>query len=428
MKVLTVYPYSAYPLDHGGKIRGHQILEAIAASHSVHFVAIGSEADQLAAREWPLAKKFSGTIIVDAHRREELTPEAARLRNHQPNPLIGRPSWMRRRDLPQLWNALAGLPLQDFDFIHARNLHIAPYALAIGAAHPRKKLLLDLDDIASILALRGIRSQRLPWWSRWRAQSYLDFLRMRSYERRYLNGFDSVWVCSEQDQKIIGNWIGAQRAAVVPNVTDADSFAQAREAKRTEPIIILVGNFAMEPNAIGARFFYDKIWPHVIERVPQARLWLVGREPQPELRALDGHNGVSVFGSVPDVKPYLGQASVAVAPLLVGAGTRVKILESFAAGVPVVSTAVGAEGIAVTNGKDIFIADDPAKFADGCVRLLTDTTLHQQMRAAAFDLIQRQYNVTTLRKAVLDCYAQISPGGPSLPASGQGCTGQQTLT
>ena len=283
-----------------------------------------------------------------------------------------------------MWNALAHLPLQDFDVLHARNLHMAPYALAIAALHRNKKLVIDLDDIASILALRGLRSQRLPWWSRWRAQSYLDYFRMRNYERKFLPRFQSVWICSQQDKQILGSWIGQNRVAVVPNVTDADSFADVRAAKRTEQIVILVGNFGMEPNAIGARWFYDNIWSSIKQRVPTAKLWLVGREPKPDLLALHRQNGVSIFGSVPDVKPFLAQASVAIAPLLVGAGTRVKILEkSFAAGSPCFDD-IGAEGIDVTNTAKIFYRRRTRQFADICVTLLTDVAQQKQMAAEAF--------------------------------------------
>jgi glycosyltransferase involved in cell wall biosynthesis len=282
---------------------------------------------------------------------------------------------------------------------------MVPYAVA---THKNQHLVCDLDDIASILALRGIRSQNLPWWSRWRAQSYLDFYRMRHYEHAHLKRFNSVWICSEQDKRTLASWIGESRVAVVPNVMDTAPLKEVREAKRTEPIVILVGNFAMEPNADGARFFCDQIWPNVKREVADAKLWLVGREPDVNLQARHGKNGVSVFGSVPDVKPYLAQASVAVAPLLVGAGTRVKILEAFAAGVPVVATTVGAEGIDAIHGKDIFVADAPDAFAKCCVNLLQDTHLNRRVRDAAFELVNTRYNIETLRKQVTNCYSSLS--------------------
>lgn len=403
MNVLAIYPYPVYPLNHGGKIRGHQILEAIASPHKVTFVALGNKDDALQATKWPLAKTLQRIIIVDPEAHEQLTHDAARLRSAQPDPLIGRPSWMRRRDLPQMWNALAQLSLQAFDAIHARNLHMVPYALAI---HQQHKLVCDLDDIASILALRGIRSQKLPWWSRWRAQSYLDFYRMRHYERTYLKRFDSVWICSEQDKRTLGSWIGDSRVEVVPNVMDVEPLNEVRQAKRTEPIIILVGNFAMEPNADAARFFCDQIWPTVKREMPEAKLWLVGREPDSCLRSLNGKNGISVFGNVPDVKQYLAHAAVAVAPLLVGAGTRVKILEAFAAGVPVVATTVGAEGIDASHGKDILIADAPDAFAKSCINLLQDRNLNRRIREAAFELVSTRYTIDVLRNEVKNCYSK----------------------
>lgn len=407
MKILAIYPYTAFPQHNGGRIRGHQVLQALVSSHEVSLAALGGEADRVALARWPLAASFSKAVIIDPERAEALSTGGARLRAARPRPPWGRPSWMRSRDIPQMWNALAELPLGDYDAVHARNLHLAPYALAIRARYPAMKLVLDLDDVASVVRLRTLRASSRGWISRWRAQVYLDFVRLRLFERTYLRRFDSVWVCSQDDDRLLAGWIGRQRSSAVPNVMDTEPFEDVRRAERPRPVVLFVANFAVGLNVDAARWLCDRVWPSVRHAVPEAELWLVGHDPSVDLRARDGRDGVTIAGSVAEVKPYLAQAAVAVAPILVGGGTRLKILEAFAAGVPVVATAIGAEGIRVRHGRDILIADAPAAFAQSCVELLQSPGLRARLRDAAFALVRDDYAPSVLTGKVLECYSSL---------------------
>jgi polysaccharide biosynthesis protein PslH len=418
MNILAIYPYSPFPENSGGRIRGHQVLKALADSHRVSFVALGGDADRRVREQWPLAAALSKLLIVDPDRAVTLGSAGARLRAVRPKPPWGLPFWMRRRDLPQLWNALAGLPLGDFDVIHARNLHMAPYALAIRALRPSVKVVLDLDDVASIVRLRALRASKQRWVSRWRAQTYLDFWRLRLFERVYLRSFDSVWVCSDEDDLLLARWIGRDRSFVVPNVMDAGPFDSFRSLPRPRPMVVFVANLLSAPNVEAARFLCGRIWPLIRRAVPDAELCLVGCEPPADLLALDGVHGIHVAGAVADVRPYLAQAAVAVAPLLVGGGTRLKVLEAFAAGIPVVATTIGAEGIRARHGRDILIADDPAGFAQGCVDLLRNPELRAQLSDSAYELVRCEYHPSALTARVLQCYASLMFGDAPLAEDG----------
>ena len=408
MNVLVIYPYLPYPLDSGGKIRGHQILEALIRSHRVTLIAFGDTVDREVARRWPLAGSMAvPPIIVDNAGKDSLSTSGAKLRVLGPRPFWGLPSYMGRRDLAQMWNALAALPLGEYEVIHGRTFHMAPYPLALKQRYPEKRFVFDLDDVGSIVRLRRVRSAKLRWFSRWRVLSYVDFLRIRLFERVYLSRFDSVWICSEKDAALLSGWIGKEKPYVVPNVMDIGRYKDISKSQQARPIVIFVAEFSMDHNSRAALFLYEKIWPLVRTAVPEAELWLVGREPGPEILALDKTHGVTVTGSVPDVKPYLAQAAVAVAPLLVGGGTRVKILEAFAARVPVVATTIGAEGIVAENERNILIADDADDFASACVKLLIDPVLNENMRQDAFSLVRRNYNLDVLTDRVLKCYTAL---------------------
>jgi glycosyltransferase involved in cell wall biosynthesis len=417
MNILAIYPYSPYPTNNGGRIRGHQILEAMLRDHKVTLIAPGADQDRAAAKQWVLANSLSdASLIVDPDCSKKLSTAGAKLRAAGPSPLWGRPSHMSRRDIPQMWNTIAELPLKEYDIVHVRNLHMAPYALAVCKLYPAKKLVLDLDDVESVVRLRTIHSERLPILSRWRAQSYMDLLRLRLFERTYLRRFDSVWVCSNTDALLLAGWIGTKRSYVVPNVMDTRLFANVRHSPRKLPIVIFVAEFRMKHNADAARFLNDKVWPLVKLAIPHSQLWLVGRDPGPDLLVLDGRNGVTVTGTVPEVNSYLAQASVAVAPLHVGGGTRLKVLEAFAAGIPVVATTVGAEGIMAENGRDILIADNAEEFATHCVRLLTDSAFNERIRESAFALVNREYNLPVLCEKVDRCYRSLFETGQNSTA------------
>src|SRR5690606_879286 len=152
------------------------------------------------------------------------------------------------------------------------------------------------------------------------------------------------------------------------------------------------------PNQDGIRFFCDEVWPEVIRQRPSATFQVVGRNPSPAVRALAERPGISVTGSVPDVRPYLAQASVVVVPLLVGGGTRLKIYEAMAMAKATVSTTIGAEGLPVEPGTHFLQADTAAQFAQDIVRLLDDAPLRKRIGDAADAFVREHYGSETIAR------------------------------
>jgi glycosyltransferase involved in cell wall biosynthesis len=319
---------------------------------------------------------------------------------------VGLPEWLDFFDTAAMWNRISELDLDEFDAVHVRYVSMAPYALALKQAASHLRLVIDLDDIPSVTLYRKLRQPRgkLQW--RNLAWQVKELVRMRAFERNELQQFDSVWICSKLDFDRLSTRIGSGRPLIVENVVDANKLA-AMNRQDIEPALLLVGDFSYEPNRDGAKFIVTKVWPRVRSAHPEAQLWLVGTCQESNMLDWNGQEGILVTGRVDNVSPYLARAEVAIAPIFGGSGTRLKILEALGAGLPVVTTRLGLEGIEASDGVDLLIADTAEDFADHCIRLLEDPTLRQQLVESGRTLIRNKYDIPVMSQAVLGCYENL---------------------
>jgi polysaccharide biosynthesis protein PslH len=243
------------------------------------------------------------------------------------------------------------------DLLQVEYSQLAAY-LALGMARTR---VLDFHNIESSLALSYARSSHTP-----KARlAYVESVLLRRVERRAANRADVVMVVSDQDRNRMP---GSPRELLVcPNGWDPGVPLPPSEA----PLAVFVALLGWKPNVDAAVWLGREVWPLVRAEMPEARLALVGRDPSVAVRQLAAPD-IEVTGTVPDVRPYLARARVAVAPLLSGGGTRLKVLEALDAGRPLVSTSVGIDGLADLIGSGVVVADEPAEFAKRLVELLRD--------------------------------------------------------
>jgi glycosyltransferase involved in cell wall biosynthesis len=171
--------------------------------------------------------------------------------------------------------------------------------------------------------------------------------------------------------------------------------------------IVFVGSMNWAPNADGVGVFIEQILPIIRERVPGCTVALVGRDPVASvLRAARGDPAITVTGTVPDVRPYLWGARLMAVPLRFGGGTRIKIYEAMAAGCPVISTSLGCEGLGLTAGKHLLVADDPGEFAVQCIRILADRAAAAELASAARDQVCRE---CTWEQVAARCEMALEP-------------------
>ena len=348
------------PADSGGKQRSLAILRRLAALGEVtlcafddgraNHEALADLGVEVRATPWsprPSAALRAGSVTV------------GRFRDHALAEAVGAES---QRQPP--------------DVLQVEYLQMAPYAHGIGAG----LRVIDLHNVESGLVASQSRSRQQPAAAAMRAEAAM----LRLHERRARRHFDVVTVVSKEDAEAMPGHGG--EVIVCPNGVNHTTQLPPSD----EPVVVFIALLGWAPNAHAAVWLARDIWPQVRRRLPDATLRLVGRDPGPEVRRLEGP-GISVAGNVADVMPHLVDARIAVAPLRSGGGTRLKILEALAVGRPVVSTTVGAEGLSDLVGEGLVLADGTIAFADALVDLLLDPLRCTDLGGRGHDAVQSRY-------------------------------------
>jgi len=234
--------------------------------------------------------------------------------------------------------------------------------------------------------------------------------RMLTYERSICRAAGHVIAVSEEDADRMRSRFGVSRISAVPTGVDIDFFAAPSDCPPVADLVF-VGSMNWMPNIDGVSYFSREIMPLILTRKPDCRVAIVGRTPPPSItRLAEIEPNVSVTGSVPDVRPYLWGSKVCIVPLRIGGGTRLKIYEAMAARIPVVSTSVGAEGLPVSDGENIVLADDPRQFAEACLDLLADSDKRGRLAGRAWDLVASSYSW----KQAAESFERILDAAPGL--------------
>ncbi len=202
---------------------------------------------------------------------------------------------------------------------------------------------------------------------------------------------DLVTVTSERERKILQQEL-PQQIAVVPNGVDIETFIRDKTAREQPHQIIFTGTMDYYPNTQAALFFAQQCWPLIRAQIPDATWQIVGRNPPPEVQHLTQMPGVTVTGWVPDMRPHLAVAAIAIAPLQIGSGTRLKILEALSMSRAVVSTSLGCEGLSVESGKHLLVADQPLAFAEAVISLLQHPERRKTLGDAGRALVEATYS------------------------------------
>jgi polysaccharide biosynthesis protein PslH len=215
--------------------------------------------------------------------------------------------------------------------------------------------------------------------------------RLEAFERDACRQCDGVVGVSAEDCQILRDQFGLTNVlGEVPTGVDTTFYAPLNAARKPQSLVFL-GSMDWMANIDGAGWFAEAIYPLIRASCPQVTLTIVGRKPTPRVLELAQKNaGIRVTGTVEDVRPFLAESQALVVPLRVGGGTRIKIFEGMATGIPVVSTRIGAEGLPVTDEQDILLADSPTDFAQAVIRLLTDEALRERIGNAGLSLVRER--------------------------------------
>lgn len=246
--------------------------------------------------------------------------------------------------------------------------------------------------------------------------SYLAPL-SRKLESEYFRKADMLLTTSpvEADRAAVVIGSAGTPVRILPNVVDMADYPDSGGPPE-ETAAVFIGNYDWQPNREAARVLVDSIWPRVSSQIPEARLWLVGKNPPSWLKELDRRNGIDVLGFVPDVRPFLQKAAVVVTPLLQGGGIKLKVLEAFASRKAVVATPKAAEGIVLEDGVHALIAQLPA-FADAICRVFRDPGLRKQLGDAARELVEAEYSQDAFVACLSRLLQELESGRPARPGA-----------
>jgi glycosyltransferase involved in cell wall biosynthesis len=237
----------------------------------------------------------------------------------------------------------------------------------------------------------------------------VEYLRALRYELRALRRFDQVQVCTAANRDYLRSFLPELEPRLRAGLRAGIDTSQYQfRAEGREPLTMLfVGGFRHDPNRVAVDWFVHQVLPLILARQPQARLVIAGSDPPPAHTYADFASNLEMLGYVEDVREPLARYAVFVCPILAGSGVRVKLLEAFAAGIPVVSTAIGAEGLARKDGEFCALADDPAGFADRVLALFEDPCRAAYMARRARAEVESNWDMAAITARLVDGYQEI---------------------
>ncbi len=398
MKILLICNKSPYPPLEGGPIAMNMMIEGlIDAGHKVKVLAINTN------------KYYTDIESIPFDYREKTRIELP-YTDLGLNPLtalyclITGKSFHAYRFNSNSWLKPLGKILSDeqFDIIQIETLFMAP-ALDVIKKKSKAKVVLRAHNVEYLIWKRVYLSATNPV-RRW----YLNHLwkTLRNFEKEMLPQFDGIVPITSQDAELIRkNGISIPIKAI-PFGLQASKIATTTAPLPDTPIAFHIGSMDWIPNQEGIKWLIEEVWPRVKMRIPDAILRLAGRNMPQWLLKMEVP-GLEVVGEVADAKEFLLQGTVMVVPLFSGSGIRIKIIEALAHGKAVITTSIGAEGIACVNGRDILLADNAESMTEAIILALTDTQLCTSLGKNAIELIRKQHTREELIGELISFYEQL---------------------
>jgi GT2 family glycosyltransferase/glycosyltransferase involved in cell wall biosynthesis len=391
LRVLFVSPYPICPPVHGGGVFMYQTLREMAKLAEVHVVELldyaHQEQDNLELREFCASAEWLVRPSGRPRDMGSLKPYAVReVANPDLEWLIHRVLYQKRIDMLQLEYTPMAQYRGAFQRIGTALFEHDVYFQSIsrGFGH-------NVGSVAEIKAR-------------------IEYLRALRYELGALPGFDQVQVCTPANRDYLLSFRPDLHLRAGLRAGIDTSGYQFRTSGREPLTMLFVGSFRHDPNRVAVDWFVREVLPHIVKQEPAAKLVIAGSDPPPPHAYADSAANLQMLGYVDDVRAPLAQYSVFVCPILSGSGVRVKLLEAFAAGIPVVSTHVGAEGLATEDGAICALADDPAAFAARAIDLLRNPAAAAQMATRARAEVEASWDMAAITRKLVDGYGEIVAG------------------
>ena len=383
LRVLWLKTELLHPVDKGGKIRTYNMLKELKRDHHVTYLTLDD--GSASAEDCQNASEYCHELVCIPHARREkftagfyfelllnlISPQPYAIKKYESSAML-------REIVDREQNGSFDLLVCDF-LAPATNV---PGSLSIPA-------VLFQHNVEAMIWKRHYEVQSNPLK---KIYLYGQWRKMWRFEKAMCRRFDRVIAVSADDREQMKNEYGAGAVFDVPTGVDTEFFRPSGRIQPSAHNLVFTGSMDWLPNDDAIRYFMREIMPLIKKGVPDVTLTVVGRNPPAALIDLSkDDSSLIITGRVDDVRPYIESAAAYVVPLRIGGGTRLKIFEAMAMERAVVSTTIGAEGLSLTDGVELLLADEPAAFADRVVRVLTDASYANDLGQRAASIVRKNY-------------------------------------
>lgn len=395
MKILFITTKSPLPMNDGHSLRSFNLLKAVAQKHDVtllSFVKFPVEYEYKTELEKLCRTVTQFTIPDNGSRSRTALSACLNLVEKIPYVAMKYNQQKMREEIRSL------LRDEKFDLVHLDMLPLGVFLDEINIP-----VILNEHNVESALLKRRCESIINPV-ARWYFTEQQS--RLEKFETDIVRRVSHVIACSEEDRLLLQSMEPDQPTSVVPNGVDTDFYQSHFAYAENQNNLVFVGGMNWFPNRDAVTWFDQAILPGLLKREPDIHLDVVGK-------AVDGmvnqhEHQITMRGFVDDTRPYIEKAAVAIVPIRIGGGTRLKVLEALSMGKAIVSTAVGVEGIKVTHRKNVLIADTPAEFVSAIVELQHNAELRAQLGNAARELACNTYRWDIIGNNLLEVYKDVT--------------------
>ncbi len=404
MRILYFAPRECQPPNTGAKLRNYHLARELGRKAQVTYLGFRDEGSA-SVQEMPDCKR----VVTVEHKGGYSFAKLVRgLLGRTPLPVL---NYTAREMTEELRRLMAE---NDFDSVQVEGIHLSSYLPIIRAASRRAVVVCDWHNIESELMRRYSEQATLArkFYARATAR------KLEELERRAMSSFDAHTVVSERDRARLLEIAPQACVFLIENGVDTEHYSDDEIEKayqawpeRSDAVrrnrLLFVGSMDYHANIDAATSFARSAWPTIHRRNPQLRFTIVGRNPSQEVRSLAEIPNIEVTGTVEDVRPFYREALAAIAPLRVGGGSRLKILESLAAGVPVISTLMGAEGLDVKDGENILLAETAEEFSRAITDLSENDSLPLRLKEAGRSLVREKYDWSAIGAELMNAHLSL---------------------
>ena len=380
MKIIVIDEELPYPMDTGKRIRSFNLISRLAKKHSLTYLSYG----------------------------EQNSEEFVAVKNYGMNPKTISKKIQKKSGivfyLKLFFNIFSPLPYMVtshyskvfqkalLDEIEQINPEVilcewSPYSVFLKKSMKAKKIIVA-HNIEHRIWQRYFENETSPI-KKWYIKIQLN--KLITFEKETFSSVDGITVVSEMEKEYLTSFCRQDNIKVVDNGVDLGYFVPSLD----QPIannLVFVGSMNWRPNQDAVNYFVKDIFPSIKKLIPNLTINFVGKEPPKDILRYNEIEGIHVTGGVPDVRPYIQNASAYIVPLRIGGGTRLKILEALAMRKPIVSTSIGAEGLHVSHNENILLADSPQQFVESIQMILTNEQMRESMADKGQRLVEQQYS------------------------------------